>query len=426
MADFGGNSYDGNNRAEMHKVDHKRSRSQQDSSSEVMDLFRKFSLWREESQAELSNIIKSYNKCINQGFYDLVKEVCDLQTKLSAITKERDYLLDTRRDMNSETKHLVTKSPIPKTLPEVKESPYINNVKEKYPGVEFLHIKEECEEKLGANNEMVVEQDPISFGDIEKESVDQHGGYLLNNQDDLKDSTLNTVGAADPYKIEEAVKDEQVLSDQKRKMKTAEMELVQVSNTKYKNRDPDNNFKCGLCPFVTIRKHCLQRHLEGVHEKIKNHVCKFCGNAFLQKSTLNSHIKSVHEKLRNHVCEECGYAASHKGSITKHMDFVHKMGEKRFMCEQCPYASYQVGNLKKHIETMHEKKPKIRNFICEMCGYTATNKGLLKRHWESVHEGGDKLKCGHCSHETNTKRNLRRHVHRKHLDVSKETKENGS
>ena len=403
---------------------HQRIQTQKDS-SEVMDLFRKFSSWREESQTELYSIINSYNKGINQSFYDMVKEVCDLQSKLSAITKERDYLLDTPRDINIEMNHLVTNSPITQTFPEPKKSPYLDNVKEKYPGVEFLHVKEEYEEKLGANNKMDIDQDQHlnSSGDIEDESVDQHNRDPLNKQDDLEEASFNTVGAAN--KIEETVKDKQILSDQKRKLKTAEVQVGQVSNTKYKSQDTGNIFKCGICPFVTIRKGGLKKHLEAVHEKIKNHVCKLCGYAASAKSTLNIHINAVHEKLRNHVCDECGYAAAQKGSLKKHMDFVHKMGEKRFMCEQCPYSSYQDGNLKRHIKDVHNKMPQIRSFICEMCGYAATTKNYLKRHWESLHEGGDKLRCGHCSHETNTRRNLRRHVHRKHLHVLKESKENG-
>ena len=56
--------------------------------TEVRNLLKKLSRWREESQREFSNIINSLSSTINEGFNDLTKEVGDIQEKLSASMKE--------------------------------------------------------------------------------------------------------------------------------------------------------------------------------------------------------------------------------------------------------------------------------------------------------------------------------------------------
>ena len=71
----------------------------------------------------------------------------------------------------------------------------------------------------------------------------------------------------------------------------------------------------------------LKRHIEAVHEKIKNHVCRECGYAASRKDALKHHIEAVHENIKNHVCRECGYAASYNRENEKIKNHVSRKGK---------------------------------------------------------------------------------------------------
>ena len=81
------------------------SKIHQDSNNDVQELFAKLSTWmkeREESQRELSSIIITYERSVNKDMNDLVREYSDMQTKLSAMTKERDDLFATVQELSNE------------------------------------------------------------------------------------------------------------------------------------------------------------------------------------------------------------------------------------------------------------------------------------------------------------------------------------
>ena len=47
----------------------------------------------------------------------------------------------------------------------------------------------------------------------------------------------------------------------------------------------------------------LKKHINSVHEGLKNHKCNLCDKAFSQPSDLKFHI---HEGQKNHKCDLCG------------------------------------------------------------------------------------------------------------------------
>jgi hypothetical protein len=55
-------------------------------------------------------------------------------------------------------------------------------------------------------------------------------------------------------------------------------------------------FKCNVCPYNSKRKDGLTKHVNVVHEKIKNYVCQSCQKPFGQKSHLQHHSISIHGK----------------------------------------------------------------------------------------------------------------------------------
>ena len=145
-------------------------------------------------------------------------------------------------------------------------------------------------------------------------------------------------------------------------------------------------FKCEKCPFISSYVGNIKVHIKQVHDKIRNHVCGECDYASLFKTSLKrhmqlahgiglrykqiikcekcsyttavpshlkSHVEGVHEKIRNHVCGDCGFAASQKSNLNKHKNMVHGRAEKRFKCDNCPFKAFFNSQVKKHIAEVH-------------------------------------------------------------------------
>ena len=56
-----------------------------------------------------------------------------------------------------------------------------------------------------------------------------------------------------------------------------------------------------------------------------NQTCKKCNQIFFSSRNLQRHIESVHEKLKNFECDQCGKKFTRKESLSHHMKFVHQI-----------------------------------------------------------------------------------------------------
>ena len=450
---------------------------QEDTSpSEVTDLFRKFSLWREESQVELTNIIKSYNNSVNEGFYDLVKEVCHLQAKFSAIKRGQDYLLNT---MNGKAKQhfqetgeegnfqdtldvvgpkvevLVTKDNIEHVeirkedeIGEVAEERTTNadhncqdcndvffrkedliihmkNVHESLEPGEARTMEDENQSNLLCEVKEEEIQDPqTSQGQkLQNDNEDQEVNHawkenrsLTSQEEGLKEDNSGIDDfkpELDEYQGETAVGSSREQAEHILKGKTGG--LWTANRLIGHKSEEAEKIKCQLCQYETSKKGNLRIHMIGRHENKKDHICGECSYATSRKCSLKRHIMEVHRKIKNHVCGECGYACNSKGALHAHRASVHKIGENKFKCQQCTYTAAANSAMKKHIEGVHEK---IKNNVCEDCGSAFAAKGNLKNHIESVHHKGDtQMKCEQCPHVARCKSYLRAHIHSVHKKV---------
>ena len=468
-ADTGESSSDQNSPPKMQEEQSCGSRKDS-SSSEVMDLFRKFSLWREESQVELTNVIKSYNNSVNEGFYDLVKEVCDLQAKLYAIKKEWDDWPDTVK--GTATQHFketeevnvqVTKDNIEHAElgkdDEVVEKPedmtttmdhncqecndvfsskedfifHMQNVHEplKTSEVRTMEDKEEsnllCKVKEGEiqdtqtslgqklQNEL---EDPEEFeinrackenGYVTYQSKPLRADNKITENDDIKHE-LNEY-QEDTLKSKTVNGDSREQTEQILKGKTGGFRLIG-----HKSKVVDK-IMCELCLYETSSRNNLRAHIIGVHEDKKDHTCGECSYATSRRSSLKRHIIDVHRKIKNHVCGECGYACNQKSTLRAHRAMVHKIGENKFKCQHCTYTAPYNGMMKKHLVAVHEK---IKNNVCEDCGSAFATKSNLSGHIESVHHKGDtQMKCEQCPYVAACKAYLKTHMYSVHNKVKK-------
>lgn len=132
------------------------------------------------------------------------------------------------------------------------------------------------------------------------------------------------------------------------------------------------------CGISFPNKSQLKRHVQRVHEGIRNNLCEHCFERFFEKSDLKRHIKNVHGQDKPWKCERCPCEYSRKDSLKVHMYSRHKA----FRCSRgmCSYSCHKKSTLYLHVESTHEG-----NWLFECCQTEFYSKHALYSHFERVH-----------------------------------------
>ena len=145
--------------------------------------------------------------------------------------------------------------------------------------------------------------------------------------------------------------------------------------------------------------------------------CKTCSKKLAFGSVIR-HMKTVHEEKIGKVwsCKECGKICQTEKRLLIHEN-VHKenhISNQQFHCEECPYRTIVKEYLVNHVRLMH-KTDKSRMFLCTL-GKCANkpksfpNHERLEKH-KTTHVD---VYCDDCDKRFSAKRNLRRHIKKKH------------
>lgn len=131
---------------------------------------------------------------------------------------------------------------------------------------------------------------------------------------------------------------------------------------------------CIYCNKLYSRKDPLDRHVRGVHSKIKIK-CSFfhCGLYFLSQGDLDEHFRSQHqaqEDSKIFKCTECSYKASNKHTLDRHVKVRH--GRRRLQCPKCTKIYRSEVALRIHLKRGHGKW-----LPCDHCGSVLMN---INRH----------------------------------------------
>ncbi|KXJ05435.1 Zinc finger protein 142, partial [Exaiptasia diaphana] len=97
-----------------------------------------------------------------------------------------------------------------------------------------------------------------------------------------------------------------------------------------KNSASNSKQQCHLCHKFLADKYKLKRHIEGVHEKVRNFECQICGDKFQLADQLKQHTNRIHNPNRHRITRE-------------------------FKCNECGQVFNSVALLKAHQETQHPK-----------------------------------------------------------------------
>ena len=120
------------------------------------------------------------------------------------------------------------------------------------------------------------------------------------------------------------------------KLFTSELDVQMfVSELHERNR----NLKCDFCgrqfsfPDVCSGRYSyksffaaeeLRKHIQTVHEKLKEFICQTCGTPFSAQACLKRHIRNIHEGNKDHQCDFCGKAFGHASNLNRHVQVVHQ------------------------------------------------------------------------------------------------------
>uniref|UniRef100_A0A183C3T4 C2H2-type domain-containing protein n=1 Tax=Globodera pallida TaxID=36090 RepID=A0A183C3T4_GLOPA len=132
----------------------------------------------------------------------------------------------------------------------------------------------------------------------------------------------------------------------------------------FRRQNGDSSLVCRFCQKTfadeaLLRKHCI-RH-------IKTHKCHFCSLVLTSPYDLNRHVQTVHAKVRNHCCDYCGRA-----------DAIHE-------CEQCGQKFRWSKQLREHAR-QHREDFNPTPYECHLCNSRYARGSALSKHFKTIHQ----------------------------------------
>ena len=370
------------------------SRSEKDAQGEVRGLFKKLSSWMEEAQRQFSSTINSHAQSMNKGLNDLSGEICDLETKLSVITKERDDLLNTVNNLSGGIRQWSDKLPTKQSLPEQEENHNQNIQEVDPPDKRNLNTRLQGARRPSITSEGADQEEHVEFVECIDQLVEQH---IQTQQNNLIDCYSDAVEYENINNIEHVEQDAEAMevggANQTEKEAAERKKGEALCSSPYKSSQGQNPI-CQVCNLSFSTTEHLRIHSKNVHS-LSLTIGKESDNTFLdtgllkrtnstaQKNRRTSHTKEVYDKRKNHGCDECGYTTNYKSDLKRHWDAVHNKGHKKHKCEICAYSSAEKTSLKYHMASIHTLGGKIK---CDKCPFSSANKYTLKKHKDMVHE----------------------------------------
>ena len=252
---------------------------------------------------------------------------------------------------------------------------------------------------------------------------------------------------------------------------------VQVIKVQDKNpKIQKKNFVCTQCTASYTRNLSLQRHINGVHLKLKQYKCTFdnCDYSTAWSSGLNSHRDTKHHGVKRFRCSICDFKAYKNSNLNRHLNSVHLKG--KYPCKFCSKTLTRLDRMKKHMKDcqsdfiiptpemegaqvvdiaenvqvfklqdqnednfesevaqvveitendevvkVQEKKVLKKNFVCFHCTASYTRNLDLQKHIDGVHLKFKQYKCTYegCGYSTAWKSGLNSHRDTKHHNVKR-------
>jgi len=204
---------------------------------------------------------------------------------------------------------------------------------------DFLETAYKFEIKELGQTVIKTEQEQIDVGDINELFMDKGETSLsstFKSDIDTSNSTLNE-SEVDYKSVQKELKELALEthdnnnksgllatneSENKDKDKEAEALLIaEARKAERMRRRKIRRYQCDKCEYNANLRSNLTRHIEGVHEGIKN-MCPICGKSYSGVDNLSAHTKAMHGD-KKYPCDICGYVGKCKSNWRSHMKHSH-------------------------------------------------------------------------------------------------------
>ncbi|KAM6293869.1 zinc finger protein 462-like [Aegotheles albertisi] len=246
----------------------------------------------------------------------------------------------------------------------------------KFSSVSYPQMKSKLPHNSGIVN--LSDRSPYGVADMTNSSADLETNSMLN--DSSSDEELNEVDSENGLNSVDhqtsGISAEQLMGSDDNKL----LETKGIPFRRYMNR-----FQCPFCPFLTMHRRSISRHIENIHLSGKTTVYKCDECPFTCKSSL---------KLGVH--RQC-----HAGT-TSEWDTVNSQSENIISSLNDNTVSYESGNIngKKSagmMETVQQQQQQLPQphshhpYKCTMCNYSTTTLKGLRVHQQHKHSFCDNL-----------------------------------
>ncbi|XP_038153352.1 zinc finger protein ZFAT-like isoform X1 [Cyprinodon tularosa] len=156
-------------------------------------------------------------------------------------------------------------------------------------------------------------------------------------------------------------------------------------------------YTCSVCNYSSCSRSNLKTHMNR-HNSEKHHLCDLCGKKFKSKLTLKSHRLSHTDEGRRFRCSECPFTSVYKPSLLRHMEQHAKF--KPYRCAHCQYSCNIARALKRHYNIKHPEETYEKagpglptpetlkqqgGMKCPECEFVYGTKWELTRHLKTKH-----------------------------------------
>nr|CAH7729029.1 unnamed protein product [Callosobruchus chinensis] len=186
-------------------------------------------------------------------------------------------------------------------------------------------------------------------------------------------------------------------------------------------------YECAKCLYKTIFKHLFDRHMLMHPERSNFSTCIHCNATFNTDKWLDAHIVKTHPGFAGSLtrkiyeCTLCPYKTVFKYKLDRHM-LKHAETDKINACIHCNATFKNKADLDEHVVRRHPNFTSSLSrkiYECTQCVYKSLRKKSFVKHMSRHPEAvpGDSLnRCVHCNATLRSKRALDDHVVRKHPD----------
>lgn len=173
----------------------------------------------------------------------------------------------------------------------------------------------------------------------------------------------------------------------------------------------EKDHKCPECSYQTDRRFSLTLHLS-THSDIKSFYCDTCKKSFSNKVRLKRHIEYQHlqHDAKDFKCPHCPYHTIRKDNLRKHL--IAHSDVKQFQCVICKAEFNWKSSLQLHIKAQHSEEIG-KCYKCIVCPYETNYKANLRLHM-ITHTDDKSLKCDECKKMFRHKQHLHRHIKNMH------------